>query len=115
MKRKMKKAFCVSVLLAAVLFFACGSTFAKSSHYILYVGTYTGAESKGIYAYGYHAASGKLTPLGLAADTANPSFLAVDATRKFLYAVNEGHRYKREHSRQLTSFSIYTPKPRHQH
>src|SRR5258708_6225694 len=106
MKRKMKKAFCVSVLLAAVLFFACGSTFAKSSHYILYVGTYTGAESKGIYAYGYDAASGKLTPLGLAADTANPSFLAVDASRKFLYAVNEGHDYKGENSGGVTAFSI---------
>jgi 6-phosphogluconolactonase len=88
------------------LFFACGSTFAKTNHYILYVGTYTGGESKGIYAYGYDAASGKLTPLGLAAETANPSFLTVDAGRKFLYAVNEVHDYKGEASGGVTAFAI---------
>ncbi len=106
MKRKIKKVFYASALLVTVLFFACGASFAKSSHYILYVGTYTGPESQGIYAYGYDAASGKLTPLGVAAETSNPSFLAVDSTRKFLYAVNEGHDYKGENSGALTAFSI---------
>jgi 6-phosphogluconolactonase len=70
------------------------------------VGTYTGADSKGIYAYGYDAASGKLTPLGLAAETANPSFLTIDANHKFLYAVNEGHDYKGENSGGITAFAI---------
>src|SRR5258706_12476725 len=106
MKRKMKKAFCACGLVVAVLFFACGSSLAKGNHYILYVGTYTGADSKGIYAYGYDAASGKLTPMGLAAETANPSFLAIDSTRRFLYAVNEGHDYKGENSGGVTAFVI---------
>jgi len=106
MKREMKKGFCACALLLTVLFFACGSSFAKSSHYILYVGTYTGPESKGIYAYSYDAVSGKLTSLGLAAETSNPSFLAVDASRKYLYAVNEGHNYKGENSGGVTAFSI---------
>jgi len=106
MKRSSKKVFCACVLLVTVLFFACGLSLAKSDHYILYVGTYTGPQSKGIYAYGYDAASGKLTPLGVAAETSNPSFLAVDASRKFLYAVNEGHSYKGENSGAVTAFSI---------
>ncbi len=106
MKRKIKKVSCACALLVTVLFFACGSMFAKSNNYILYVGTYTGAESKGIYAYSYDAASGKLTPLGLAAETASPSFLTVDRDGKFLYAVNEGHDYKGENSGGVTAFAI---------
>src|ERR1700690_606381 len=102
----MKRVSCAGVLLVGVLLFACGSSFAKSSHYILYVGTYTGPQSQGIYAYSYDAASGKLTPLGVAAETTNPSFLAIDSTRKFLYAVNEGHDYKGENSGGVTAFSI---------
>lgn len=107
----MKRVPFVQALFVAVLFFACGSSFAKTGfaktkNYILYVGTYTGPESKGIYAYSYDAASGKLTPLGVAAETANPSFLAIDSTRKFLYAVNEGHDYKGENSGAVTAFSI---------
>ena len=108
----MTRGFDVCALLVSIgfgigiLFFACGSSFAKTKHYILYVGTYTGPESKGIYAYSYDAATGKLMPLGLAAETANPSFLAIDATRKFLYAVNEGHDYKGENSGGVTAFAI---------
>jgi len=102
----MKKVSRAFVLLAAVLFFACGSMLAKSNNYILYVGTYTGAESKGIYAYGYDAKSGKLAPLGLAAETASPSFLTVDPSHRFLYAVNEVHDYKGESSGGVTAFAI---------
>jgi 6-phosphogluconolactonase len=102
----MKRVSCVSALLVAVLLVACGSTLAKTNHYILYVGTYTGAESKGVYAYAYDAASGKLTALGLAAETANPSFLAVDASHRFLYAVNEVHDYKGEDSGGVSAFAI---------
>jgi 6-phosphogluconolactonase len=102
----MERVSCVSALLVAVLLVACGSTLAKTNHYILYVGTYTGVDSKGIYAYAYDAASGKLTPLGLAAETANPSFLAVDASHRFLYAVNEVHDYKGENSGGVTAFAI---------
>jgi len=55
----------------------------------MYVGTYTNAPSKGIYAYKFAGATGKLTPIGLVAETSNPSFLAVHPNQKFLYAVNE--------------------------
>jgi 6-phosphogluconolactonase len=102
----MKKAFRACVLLVTVLFFVSGSSLAKTNRYILYVGTYTGAESKGIYAFRYDAASGTLTPLGLAAETASPSFLTVDRDGKFLYAVNEGHDYKGENSGGVTAFAI---------
>ncbi len=55
----------------------------------VYIGTYTGGPSKGIYSYGFRSSTGKLTPIGLAAETSNPSFLAVHPNQRFLYAANE--------------------------
>ena len=61
-----------------------------SSQYIVYVGTYTAkTASKGIYAFRYDANSGKLTPLGVAAETPDPSWVAVHPNGKYLYAANE--------------------------
>lgn len=77
-----------------------------SSHYLLYVGTYTKGESKGIYAYSYDVKSGESKSLGLAAETSNPSFLAVDPGQRFLYAVNELTQYKGASSGVVTSFAI---------
>jgi 6-phosphogluconolactonase len=82
------------------------ATDAAKSNYLVFVGTYTEKESKGIYAYRLDAASGQLTALGLAAETANPSFLAVDPSRHFLYAVNELREYKGQASGGVTAFAI---------
>jgi 6-phosphogluconolactonase len=57
----------------------------------LYVGTYTKAQSKGIYAYKFQSSTGKLTPIGLAGESSNPSFLAVHPSQRFLYAANENN------------------------
>jgi 6-phosphogluconolactonase len=79
----------------------------NSKHsYMMYVGTYTGPASKGIYAYRFDAGTGQTTPLGLVAETANPSFLAVDASRRFLYAVNEISDYQGEKSGGVSAFAI---------
>jgi 6-phosphogluconolactonase len=56
---------------------------------LVYVGTYTGGASQGIYAYRLDLESGKCTPLGLAAEVKNPSFLAIHPNKKFLYSVSE--------------------------
>jgi 6-phosphogluconolactonase len=57
--------------------------------YLLYVGTLTGKASAGIYAYRFHPDNGQLEFLGLAAQTPDPTFVAVHPNQKFLYAVNE--------------------------
>jgi len=58
--------------------------------YRVYVGTYTTkTASKGIYSFRYDANSGKLTPSGVAAETQDPSWVAIHPTGKFLYSVNE--------------------------
>jgi 6-phosphogluconolactonase len=63
-----------------------GSLFGQ---YLVYVGTYTGPESKGIYAYRFEPKTGEVKPLGLAGEAKNPSFLAIHPNRKFLYSVGE--------------------------
>jgi 6-phosphogluconolactonase len=55
----------------------------------VFIGTYTGAKSKGIYRFEFDTTTGKLTGPELAAETQSPSFLAIHPSRKFLYAVGE--------------------------
>lgn len=58
------------------------------THHV-YIGTYTGGESKGIYLLDYDAESGAIESRGLAAEIDNPSFLAHHPTLPVLYAVGE--------------------------
>ena len=102
--------WCVLIVLlqSALLSFAASHI----GKYILYVGTYTqdngkDTGSKGIYAYRYKEGSGKVKPLGVAAETVNPSFLAAAPDDQFLYAVNELQHYQgAESSGAVTAFSI---------
>jgi 6-phosphogluconolactonase len=72
----------------------------------VYVGTYTGGKSKGIYRYDLDLGSGKLTSAGLAAELLNPSFLAVHPNRRFLYAVNEVESFKGQQSGAVSAFAL---------
>ncbi len=63
---------------------------AQAADYLVYAGTYSRGQSRGIYAFRFDTSKGKLTSLGLAAETLNPSFLAEHPNHRFLYAVNEG-------------------------
>ena len=74
--------------------------------YLVYVGTYTDHGSKGIYAYRLDSSTGKLTSLGLAAEAAEPSFLEVDSSGRFLYAVNETLTYKGQPTGAVSAFAI---------
>ncbi|HLH54906.1 MAG TPA: lactonase family protein [Verrucomicrobiae bacterium] len=62
---------------------------ASSTTYRVYFGTYTGQKSKGIYVAEFDSSSGALSVPELAAETQNPTFLAVDPEANNLYAVNE--------------------------
>jgi 6-phosphogluconolactonase len=73
---------------------------------LVYIGTYTDHGSKGIYVYRFDAATGQVTTLGLAAESPQPSFLTVDPTEHFLYAVNELDTYKGQHTGAVNAFSI---------
>jgi 6-phosphogluconolactonase len=81
------------LILAApgVLFSLAGAAHPASPHsYLVLVGTYTHkTASKGIYAFSYDTETGKLTPKGVAAETPDPSFVAIHPNGKYAYAVNE--------------------------
>jgi 6-phosphogluconolactonase len=78
----------------------------RKSGYIVYVGTYTGQQSRGIYAFRFDPAAGKATTVELAAETANPSFLAIHPNRRFLYAVNEISAHENGKSGSISAYSI---------
>ena len=96
-------------LLLALQLFAFAFCIAKekaSTSYFVYVGTYTTNGSKGIYSYRFDSRSGQLTEMRLAAETENPSFLAIDPSQRFLYGVNEVQKYKNESSGGISAFAI---------
>ena len=79
---------------------------------IVYVGAYTNVpDSKGINAFRFDPATGKLTPLGLMAETTSPSFLAVAPNGKFLYAVNETDTFEGKPGGAVSAFSINPVRP----
>jgi 6-phosphogluconolactonase len=88
-----RRIFAFFLLLAPLVFsFAGGSAdkAAANRKYFVFVGTYTTkTESKGIYAYEFDVDTGNLTPKGVAAETPDPSWVAVHPNGKFLYAANE--------------------------
>jgi 6-phosphogluconolactonase len=94
------------IVIAALLAGICPAQTAAGGKYLVYVGTYTDHGSLGIYAYNFDPATGQLTSLGLAAESAQPTFLAVDPGHKFLYAANEVQSYKGQPTGAVSSFSI---------
>jgi 6-phosphogluconolactonase len=80
---------------------------ATKSQYRVYVGTYTTKQaSKGIYAFDFDSASGELKERGLAAESIDPSFLAVHPNGKYLYAVNETGEFAGRKSGAVSAFAI---------
>ncbi|MBS0207125.1 MAG: lactonase family protein [Planctomycetes bacterium] len=73
-------------LVAFLLLAACAQ---GQDKYRVYLGTYTGKDSKGIYQCEFNLKDGSLSAATLAGETASPSFLAFHPNQKFLYAVNE--------------------------
>lgn len=89
--------------LAATAAAGASTLLAQQKGWLMFVGTYTkDGKSKGIYSWRLEP-SGKITPIGLAAETSNPSFLAIHPSRRWLYAVNE------DDDGAMSSFAIANP------
>ena len=54
--------------------------------HLVYIGTYTGESSKGIYTCRFDEDTGELTSLELATEIVNPTYLALHPKRRLLYA-----------------------------
>lgn len=72
----------------------------------LYIGTYTGPESKGIYRATLDLDTGVLSATELAAETRNPSFLALHPTRPLLFAASEIGDFDGKKSGAVAAFEI---------
>lgn len=87
------------ICLIAVLPFALSSLTAaepipvpaqsKDGTILVYIGTYTGPKSKGIYVSRLNPATGELSAPELAAEMVNPSWVTIHPDGKFLYAAGE--------------------------
>jgi 6-phosphogluconolactonase len=73
---------------------------------LVFAGTYTRAASKGIYSFHFDTSSGAVSGLKLAAETRNPSFLALHPNRRYLYGVNEVGDFGGQKSGSVSAFSI---------
>ena len=102
---KITRRFFASVILLSSLAFALAGAMHKSdapTHYLAFVGTYTNkTDSKGIYAFDFDSATGMLTQKGVAAETPDPSWVAVHPNSKFVYATNEAGKRS-----TITAFSL---------
>jgi 6-phosphogluconolactonase len=98
--------FALALALATVLGSAVPGKQQKATKVWVFVGTYTGGASKGIYRLELDLSSGKLSPPVVAGESLNPSFLAIHPTRRFLYAVNEVGDFQKKKAGAVSAFAI---------
>ncbi|MDB5332091.1 MAG: pgl 1 [Phycisphaerales bacterium] len=70
----------------------------------VYIGTYTGPKSKGIYLTQLDLVTGKLSEPQLAGETENPSWVTLTRDGRFLYAANESGAAIKDGA--ITAFSV---------
>lgn len=76
---------------------------------LVFIGTFTegrGNDGEGIYACRFDEASGRLTKIGLAAVTPNPSFLAFHPKLPVLYSVNAIQRFQGKVTGSVSAFAV---------
>lgn len=99
--------FCsLRLAVATLLLAAVSGALAAGNDALVYVGTYTGAKSKGIYFFRMNLDTGDTTPLELAAETISPSFLALHPSHKFIYSVNEVDKFNGQPGGGVSAFAI---------
>jgi len=97
-----RRLFTTFILIAFLAATTLGDSPVPNEKFLVFVGTYTDkTDSKGIYAYEFDTATGKLTLRSLAAETPNPSWIAIHPNGKFLYAANESGKQS-----TVSAFSI---------
>jgi len=101
--------FCLACFLSCFMsVFSAGANdsdpIAKS--FLVYIGTYTSARSKGIYVSHFDPPTGKFTSPELAAEAKNPSFLTLHPNQHILYSVGEVDEFDGKKGGVVSAFSI---------
>ncbi|HWQ34379.1 MAG TPA: lactonase family protein [Blastocatellia bacterium] len=73
---------------------------------LVYIGTYTTGKSEGIYVYRLDLASGALKRQSVTGGIVNPSFVAIDPRRRFLYSVAETSEFNGRKSGAVSAYAI---------
>lgn len=84
---------------------------------LVFIGTYTQdilfgtgqvlhGQGEGIYCYELNMESGKLRLINMKKDVVNPSYLTLDQSQKYLYAVNELKEFNGMKSGAISSFTV---------
>jgi 6-phosphogluconolactonase len=73
---------------------------------LVYIGTYTGSKSQGIYVSRFDPTTGSLSQPELAAEAKNASFLALHPDRRLLYAVGEVDTFGGKQAGSVSAFRI---------
>src|SRR6266850_2589599 len=93
-------------LVCFLLFMSVFSSEATDKDFLVYIGTYTGAQSKGIYVSHFDPGTGRLTSPELAAETKNPSFLALHPNQHMLYCVGEVDEFGGKKGGAVSAFNL---------
>ena len=102
----MRRLACILTFLVIAAAIDPAASAFKRLQRVVYIGTYTGEMSKGIYAFRFDDTSGQLTPIGLVAETPSPSFLTASSDGRFVFAVNELQTYADAPGGSVTSFAV---------
>lgn len=91
---------------AALALSAALLSLAAAAETLVYVGTDTGGQSKGIYVATLDETSGALSPPRLAAAIGNPGFLAVHPSKPLLYSVAAGKAADGAWKEEVAAFAV---------
>src|SRR5688572_11987371 len=80
--------------------------FAIAAETLVYFGTDTGGQSKGIYVSTFDETSGALSPPRLAAAIGNPGFLTTHPSKPLLYSVAAGRAADGSWKEEVAAFAV---------
>ena len=72
----------------------------------VFVGTSTATGSKGIYRFTFDPETGAAGPVELAAESANPTWLALHPNGRYLYSVNAIQEFRGERGGSISAFAL---------
>jgi 6-phosphogluconolactonase len=103
--KSLQRVATVGCFVLAVFFQICGMS-AEANSKLLYIGTYTGKKSQGIYSARFDSDTGRLSAPELAVETKNPTFLTLHPNGRILYAVSEIENFQGMKTGAISAFSI---------
>jgi 6-phosphogluconolactonase len=95
----------VIALFLITLAFQANGAAQREGEYFVYVGTRS-PEGQGIYAYRFNGDTGKIAPLGLAAETPDPFSMVANHDGNHLYAANITRDFQGKDSGSVSAFAL---------